>query len=454
MAAGIAEHGRGALRLGLLAASAAGTAAMLLVSPTSPADVTFPLLLLSLVPLGGLVVLEHRRPTISRRVLLGVAGGLLLLAVVRPPQASHDVWSYAMYGRVVATHHVSPYAHRPAEFASDPALARVSPGWRQARSVYGPGFTAVSAAIMAVAGDSGLAARIGFQALAASALLAVGVVLARVGVPTAALAAVVLNPLIVVGVANGGHNDALVGLALLLTTLALHRRRPAAAGLLLAAAVLVKAVAVLPAIACLLWVWRHAGRRAAAAVAAWIGIPVMTGYAAFGGYAAIAPIFASAAHQSRASVWRRFSDGAVVPPAFFVRHVGLLAALAVLGLTTVLVWARSREASAAPVLIASLTGYLLLARYVLPWYFAWALPVAALDAESPLSRLLAAQTVMILVAYQYQVTRHGDGLDRFLGTGVGGAQLFAATAAALLVLGAAVGAVRRHEPLVSPSTSS
>jgi hypothetical protein len=122
-----------------------------------------------------------------------------------------------MYGRMVATHHVSPYTHIPAEFPSDPALARVAPGWRDAPSLYGPGFTVLSAGIMTGAGTSGLAARVGFQAVAAAAVLAMGSVLIRRRVPGAALAAVLLNPLVLVWVVNGGHNDAVVGLLLLLT---------------------------------------------------------------------------------------------------------------------------------------------------------------------------------------------------------------------------------------------
>jgi alpha-1,6-mannosyltransferase len=430
----------------LLAASAAGTAAMLLVSPRSPADVTFPLVLLAVVPLAGLVALEHRRPTISPKLLLGVAGGLLLLAVTQPPHGSDDLWSYAMYGRLVAAHHVSPYTHVPADFPSDPALARVSPGWRGTPSLYGPGFTVLSAGIMAVGGVSGLAARLGFQAVAAAALFAVGAVLVRRRTPSAALAAVMLNPLILVWVVNGGHNDALVGLSLFLAALALPRRL-GLAGLLLAAAVLVKAVAVLPAIACVVWAWRRSGPRAAGSLASVAAAPVLLAYAAFGGLAAIAPLFASATHQSRVSVWRLLPDGA----ALSMHSVGVLAAVAVLGLTTVLVATRVSEASVAPVLVASLAGYLFLAGYVLPWYFAWVLPLAALDAESPVARLLAAQTVAMLLAYEYRSGPNGDGLDLLLHSGVAVAQVMAVVASLGLIV--AAGTTIRRRPLELPSAA-
>jgi alpha-1,6-mannosyltransferase len=431
----------------LLVASVAGTAAMLVVSPGAPADVSFVPLLLAVVPLVGLIVLEHRSPTISPRLVVAAAGGLLVLAVVQPPHGSGDVWSYAMYGRLVVAHHVSPYTHVPAAFPSDPALARVSPGWRGTPSVYGPGFTVLSAGIMAVAGVSGLAARLGFQAMAAAALLAIAAVLVRRRVPTAALAAVLLNPLILVWVVNGGHNDALLGLSLLLAALAM-RSRPGVAGLLLAAAVLVKAVAVFPAVACVVWVWRHSGRRAAALVASAVAAPVLAAYAASGGLAAIAPLFGAASHQSRVSVWRLLPDG----DAWSVHSVGVLAAVAVVALTAVLVATRLGEASAAPVLVASLAGYLLLAGYILPWYFAWILPVAALDAQSRLSRLLAAQTVAILMAYQYRAVPHGDALDHLLHASVTLAQLVAVAGSLALVVAAVATSRRRAVPVpVTPS---
>lgn len=172
--------------------------------------------------------------------------------------------------------------------------------------MYGPGFTVLSAAVMFVAGSSAsaLAGRMGFQALAGAAVLVVGAVLVRRRVPSGILAAVLLNPLVVVWVVNGGHNDALIGVALLLTAVALHRTLLAAAGLLLAAAVLVKATALLPALACLVWMWRRHGYRRAAVAGGSFVTPVILGYLAAGGWAAVTPMLASASSRSRVSVWR------------------------------------------------------------------------------------------------------------------------------------------------------
>lgn len=417
-------------RHALLAASAAGTVGLLVAAPGAPADVTLPFLLLALVPLGALVVAEHRNHTTPPLAVIGLGAGLLMLAVAQPPRGSHDLWSYAAYGRLVSDHHASPYTHRPSELGpADPILARVAPAWRSTRSVYGPGFTLLSAAIMAVNRSHPLPTRLAFQGLAAAAVLSAAALLARRRVGTAALAAFVLNPIIVVAVVNGGHNDALVGLAVLSSCLALERRRGVVAGALMAAAILVKVVAVLPALAALVWIARHQGRRAATSFAAATAMPVAAGYGAFGLRATLAPVLAAGAHTSRVSIWEPMASS----------HRSVLAAALVVAFTAAIVVARLHKGSAAPALVAACAGYLLVAAYVLPWYFAWVLPLAALDPEPVLPRLLLAQTAVTLLAYQYRATRRPDALDHLLRDGDALARLFVLTAAAVL----AVAALRR-----------
>src|SRR5205085_7125950 len=112
--------------------------------------------------------------------------------------------------------------------------------WRRTKSVYGPGFTLLSAAGMKVAGSSRLAARLFFQVVAALAIGAVLFLVDRRGRDPLALAAIGLNPVIVLGVVNNAHNDALVGLPVLGAVLFVASERPVAAGLVAAAGALVK----------------------------------------------------------------------------------------------------------------------------------------------------------------------------------------------------------------------
>src|SRR5437588_3527591 len=217
------------VRLALAGVAAAAIVGVLLRDAFDPPGPSLLLLLIAFVSLGLLVAAEVRRPRLDRRAVLGLGAVVLVVAVAAPPRESRDLWVYAMYGRMVAHHQVSPYRHVAAEFPHDPWAAKVPHGWRQTRSVYGPLFTGVSAAAMAPAGDSFLAGRLFFQLLAAAAVAGCLWLIERRTRSAAALALLALNPVVIVSVVNGGHNDALVGLGVLGGVL-LAERRPLVAG--------------------------------------------------------------------------------------------------------------------------------------------------------------------------------------------------------------------------------
>ncbi|HET7655239.1 MAG TPA: hypothetical protein VFK42_19560, partial [Acidimicrobiales bacterium] len=158
--------------------------------------------------LAAVLAVERRARVLTPRGVLVPAAALLVVAVVAPPIGSRDVWSYAMYGRIAAVHHADPYRVAPSAFPHDPLLSRVSPVWRDTRSVYGPVFTWLSALGMRVVGNSALLARMFFQVLAAVAAGVAMWVLWGETHDAAAMALVGLNPLVLVAVVNGGHSDA------------------------------------------------------------------------------------------------------------------------------------------------------------------------------------------------------------------------------------------------------
>ena len=143
---------------------------------------------------------------------------MLVSAVVIPPRGSNDVWSYAAYGRMVSVHDASPYNHVPADFRGHALYREVSPVWRHRGSVYGPVFVGFAAAGTFVAGDSPTATRLFFQmSMAAAVVIALALVWRR----TRSTAAVWLglHPLFGAALVNGGHIDALVGLAVLVSAM-------------------------------------------------------------------------------------------------------------------------------------------------------------------------------------------------------------------------------------------
>jgi hypothetical protein len=156
---------------------------------------------------------------LSLRRIVVVAFVLHAIALIIPLFLSRDVYSYAIYGRMVSVHGVNPYVDIPASFIDDPVYPLVSVDWIDSPSVYGPGFVVVAAVVTALV-TSPPAIVFWFKALAAAASLGtMGFVVAgarRVRPDRAAFAAVLVgwNPVIVFHGVAGGHNDALVGLAL------------------------------------------------------------------------------------------------------------------------------------------------------------------------------------------------------------------------------------------------
>lgn len=180
----------------------------------------------------------------SRRAWL-LAGAVVLLLTVLPPLGSADHLSYLAYGRIAAAGD-DPYLIAPIEWrdGSDPVAGAVQPPWQDTTSVYGPVATAAQA-LVAWSGGGSLRRSVWFwEILCGLAFLAVALTLDRLTRhdPAARRRSWVLwtlNPLMLGQVVLGGHLD-VIAVALAIGAVALAARRPAAAGMLLAAAVSTK----------------------------------------------------------------------------------------------------------------------------------------------------------------------------------------------------------------------
>jgi hypothetical protein len=379
----------------------------------------------------ALIVLEHRHPRLPIRGLVLAGLALYVLAVLMPPRQSNDVASYAMYGRMVAVHHVSPFTHVPAEFPHDPYEPKVTEGWRIIGSVYGPAFAAPAAVVQLFARGSMLASRLGYQAMAAVSLGAVGWLFARRRL-SAPLVAIALHPIAVVSVVNGGHADAMVGAGLVLAVVMLERRaRPEAVGALVGLVCLVKISALLPLGALALWLLVRSGRTAAARFALAGGGLVAGGYLAVGGLPALKPVFTASHFVSRASVFNAIASDQAEGK---VRIELLVLFVAVP--TVLAVAARLREHPGL-VVAASMAPFLFGAPYVLAWYFIWLLPLGlAYRRDIGLSVLILIDTALLIAAYRYQVVHFRDELDNALLGTVFLTQTFQLVALAVIVVDA------------------
>ena len=171
----------------------------------------------------------------------------LLLA---PPLFSQDAYSYAAQGQMV-TQGIDPYVHGPDALGpNSPYYPLVDQLWGAAPAPYGPVFMGIDAEINSVVGHHVLAAVVGLRllsllgvALLAMALPSIARSLRRD--PAVVFVLAVLNPVTLLHLIAGAHNDALM-LGLLASGVALSlRRRPVWAVVLCSLAAAVKVPAAL-----------------------------------------------------------------------------------------------------------------------------------------------------------------------------------------------------------------
>jgi hypothetical protein len=186
---------------------------------------------------------------VGRVIVVGVL--LHVLALATPLFLSRDVYSYGIYGRMVSEYGVNPFVTTPEAFPQDPLFPFVSEDWSDSPSVYGPAFAALSAGVTGVA-TSPAAVVWAFKLVAALAGVATMLVMVaaarRVHPGRAAFAAALVgwNPVVVFHGVAGGHNDALVGLALAAAVLLLLSRKELASTAVLVLGAAVKVTGIVP----------------------------------------------------------------------------------------------------------------------------------------------------------------------------------------------------------------
>ncbi|GIJ03916.1 polyprenol phosphomannose-dependent alpha 1,6 mannosyltransferase MptB [Spirilliplanes yamanashiensis] len=351
-----------------------------------------------------------RRPRGVRPVLVTLAlwAAPMLLA---PPLFSRDVYSYLAQGAMLAAG-LDVYESGPSVLGG-PLAAEVPAVWQHTPSPYGPLFLLAAQPVGALAaGHLGLGLLAGrLLAVAGLALLVAALpVLAR-GCgrdPAAALWLGAANPLVLVHLVGGAHNDALM-LGLLAAGLAAAvRRRPVLAVLLVAAAALIKAPAALGLVAvAALWAAQLRGRwplpRAAAATlaAAAAVTAAMTALAGTGyGWIGALRTTVSPHNWSLTSTLGRLTalvaDAVRAEDAIAAwRWAGMLATVVVAALA----WAYRERLGAVHALGLVLLAVVVFGPALRPWYLLWGLvPLAAAAGDPRLRRALAAACAVLLLA--------------------------------------------------------
>jgi dolichol-phosphate mannosyltransferase len=333
---------------------------------------------------------------------LVASGGIAtaLVALSGPAHFTGDLWSYAMYGRIVAAHHASPYVHLPASYPADPFLHRVGRSWRHTLSVYGPAFTAFSAFAALFLGAAAQATRVFYQLVAIVALGGAAAIVWRRTRSPGAVAFLTVHPMIAMFIVSGARNDILVGLALLGAVVLMEQGHTATGGFVAGLGALVKLTGAVGLVALVVTAYARGDRRAAARLGLGGGGVIAFGYLLAGPAALFTPMKTAGALFSRGTPWQVASFlGLMLPSA----HV----ALVVLAVLVVIVLARHAHGPARDAVAGTLTMLALGASWALPGYMAWGLPTAALDHRSRMAKISAAGGLVLLMTFE--VLRHPIG---------------------------------------------
>lgn len=345
-------------------------------------------------------------PRLGRRVVWGAILVLVTGFALAPVLLSHDVYTYVDYARLGVRHGLDPYVRPPDTVPSDPAYAEVT--WTEATSAYGPLFTLITYPLAWL--PVGIAVAV-LKAIAALSVLGIAALVSRIAVwrgtdPLRAAAFVALNPLVLVHVVGGAHNDGLTMLLAMLAIAALLSARELTGGAALVAAIATKTSAAVIAPFALLGTARPPtglkgpyidrnrpiGRLLLGMVGAGMAIALVA-WLAFGwdwlhGFGLAGENQSRTSHMSIPITTARLTG--LEPDA--IRLAAALLFLAAIAYLLTWTWRGGDWIRAS----AWATLALLLATaWLLPWYLIWLLPLAAISRDRPL-QLLA----LTLTAYQ------------------------------------------------------
>jgi alpha-1,6-mannosyltransferase len=354
--------------------------------------------------IGAYVAVLLLARSIGARLAVGAVAAFHVLFLLAPPLLSQDVFSYLAYARLEVLHSLNPYTHSPDAIPTDAVFGFA--GSKDSTSAYGPLFTLATLPLAKLGVPGAFWTLKAVTAAASLGIVALTWACARrLGTdPVFAALAVGLNPLVLVHVVGGAHNDALVMvfvMAAVLTLLPSERQPsaakaadgsqmgrpyPRAAGFLEAAGGAIKASGGIAAPFMLIGASDR--RRFVLGAAGTVFVVAVAAFAAFG-WKALQAFVLIGQNQDRTTRWsipQRLADGigsltggnpdSIVHFTRGALAVGLAIALAVLLRRA---W-RDRSDPRAWVLAAGwATLFVLFATaWLVPWYAIWLLPLAAI----------------------------------------------------------------------------
>jgi alpha-1,6-mannosyltransferase len=353
--------------------------------------------------------------------MIATTGFWLLPLLVSVPLFSRDTFSYLAQGALLRDG-FDPYVVGPIENPNI-LLDNVSSVWMTTTAPYGPAFILVANFVTMVVGNNTVAGTILLRLcmLPGLALLmwAAPRVARHVGANGAvALWICVLNPLVIIHLMGGVHNEMLmVGLMMAGIALTFAGRHVLGAALI-AVAVAVKATAVL-ALPFMVWVWvRHLGgnRWRAFAIASTTALATFAAvFAVLSGLAGVGLGWLTALSGSvRIINWLTIPTavanvadafvGSLVPVSFYgVLDVARMIGMGIILVALPLLWWRFRhdDREALQGIAWAMLVVVLFVPAALPWYYTWPLAVVSALAQSPPSlALIAGFSTWVMVIFK------------------------------------------------------
>jgi len=230
---------------------------------TSTQSTLFFLIGLILLAIGWLGLIHRAGRIADPRKAVVIVGAVIALWAIPvslgPPLLSNDVYSYVAQGEM-SSRGIDPSSVGPLQLGRNDWTTGADPVWRSAPAPYGPVAVLASRTAVEVAGHHPVAAINVYRAIVWLAVIAaaigIGLIAAGNGLsPAVAIAIGIGNPIVILHLIGGAHNDALLFGFLAIGFAVAQRGYKKTAVALLAAATAIKIPAVL-GLVYFGWCWR------------------------------------------------------------------------------------------------------------------------------------------------------------------------------------------------------
>jgi alpha-1,6-mannosyltransferase len=362
---------------------------------------------------------------VSDYTMIATTGFWLAPLLLSVPLFSRDTYSYLAQGALLRDG-LDPYAVGPVENQNS-LLDNVSPIWTTTTAPYGPAFILVARFVTTLVGDhvvtGTMLLRLCMLPGLAMLIWAAPRVARHVGANGAvALWICVLNPLVIIHLMGGVHNEMLM-VGLMMAGIALTFSRHHAAGAaLIAIAVAVKATAVL-ALPFMVWVWMRHLRQArnftairafmmasAASVAIFVAVFAVLSWVAGVGLGWLTALAGSVKIINWLTIPTAIANltnavgGLFFPVNFYaVLDVTRIAGIGIIAVSLPLLWWRFRhdDREALMGIAWAMLMVVLFVPAALPWYYTWPLAIMSALAQSRAAiALIAGFSTWIMVIFK------------------------------------------------------